>query len=56
MIQFDKSMFQLVNAIVSHITDGPAGAVIADAQGDAVTVAGVSASQLAGHPNVFHLP
>jgi VCBS repeat-containing protein len=54
-IQFDKSIFPLVSAIASYTLDSPAGAVINDGQGDSVTLAGVTAAQLAANPGVFHL-
>jgi Ca2+-binding RTX toxin-like protein len=54
-IQFDKAVFSLVSAIASHTSDSSAGAVISDGQGDSVTLAGVTAAQLAANPRVFHL-
>jgi Ca2+-binding RTX toxin-like protein len=54
-IQFDKSIFQLVSAITAHTSDSGAGAVINDGHGDSVTLAGVTAAQLAAHPGDFRL-
>jgi serralysin len=54
-VQFDKSIFGLVSAIASHITDSSAGAVITDGHGDTVTFAGVNATQLIAHLSDFHL-
>jgi Ca2+-binding RTX toxin-like protein len=54
-LQFDKSTFQLVNAIASFTTDSSAGAVITDGHGDLVTLAGVTAAQLAAHPSDFRV-
>ena len=56
VIQFDKSIFQLVSAIASHTSDSVAGAVITDGHEDFITLAGVTAAQLAAHPGDFHLP
>ena len=55
VIQFDKSIFQLVSAIAAHTLESAAGAVINDGHGDSVTLAGVSAAQLSANPSVFHL-
>jgi Ca2+-binding RTX toxin-like protein len=55
VIQFDKAIFQMISAIASHTSDSAAGAVISDGLGDQVTVAGVTAAQLASHPGDFHL-
>lgn len=55
VIQFDKSVFQLVSAIAADTSDSPAGAVITGGHGDSITVAGVTAAQLAANPGVFHL-
>jgi VCBS repeat-containing protein len=54
-LQFDKSIFPLVSAIASFTTDSSAGAVITDGHGDSVTLAGVTAAQLAAHSSDFHL-
>jgi Ca2+-binding RTX toxin-like protein len=54
-IQFDKSIFSLVSAIATYTTDSAGGAVISDGHGDSVTLAGVTAAQLAAHPNDFRL-
>lgn len=55
VIQFDKSIFQLVSAVASHTSDSSAGAVINDGHGDRLTLTGVTAAQLAAHTSDFHL-
>jgi hypothetical protein len=52
-LQFDKSIFPLVSAIASFTTDSSTGALITDGHGDSVTLAGVTAAQLAAHPSDF---
>jgi VCBS repeat-containing protein len=54
-IQFDKSIFNLVSAIAGFTSDSASGAVINDGHGDTVTLAGVTAAQLAANPGVFRL-
>jgi VCBS repeat-containing protein len=54
-IQFDKSIFASISDILSHTSDGSAGAVIDAGNGDTVTLVGVQAEQLAAASNVFLL-
>ena len=54
-VQIDKSIFAIVNDLLAHTTDTAAGAVINDGHGDAITLAGVTLSQLQAHQNDFHL-
>jgi hypothetical protein len=54
-IQFDASLFANKGDILAHTTDSVGGAVITDAAGDVLTLAGVSAADLAAHSNVLLL-
>ncbi|WP_338695194.1 Ig-like domain-containing protein [Bradyrhizobium sp. 26S5] len=54
-IQFERSMFVSVADVLNHATAGSAGAIIADGHGDAITLVGVTLSQLQGHQSDFHL-
>lgn len=55
VIQFDKSIFSNVGDILNHTTNTAAGAMITDANGDTVTLVGVTVSQLQAHQSDFHL-
>jgi VCBS repeat-containing protein len=54
-IQFDASLFANAADILAHTTDTAGGAVITDAAGDTVTLAGVAFASLAAHSDVFQL-
>ena len=54
-IQFDASLFANAAAILASTTDSAGGAVITDAAGDTLTLAGVTTASLAAHSSVFLL-
>jgi VCBS repeat-containing protein len=54
-LQFDKSIFASISDILSHTSDGSAGAVIDAGNGDTVTLVGLQAEQVAAASNVFLL-
>ncbi len=55
VIQFDKSLFSSVNAILRHTTNTAGGAVITDTHGDTLTLAGITTGLLHLHRGDFHL-
>jgi VCBS repeat-containing protein len=54
-LQFDASLFASVADILNATSDSGAGAVIDDGNGNTVTLAGVTAADLAAHASVFIL-
>jgi len=54
-IQFDASLFANAAAILANTTDSAGGAVITDAAGDTLTLAGVTTASLAANSGLFLL-